>query len=340
VFTVTGTHAYAEETNAFHGFPSITVAITHETAPPVTVADTTNIAEAPLVGSGGFTVNGVEGQTFTATVATFVDIGGPEIASNPGDYTASIDWGDGTTSTGIISGPDSNGVFTVTGTHAYAEETNEFHGTPTITVTLTHESAPAIMVTDTPSISEAPLSATAGSAVSAVVGQDVSAAVATFVDTGGPENSTLDYTASIDWGDGTTTTGTISGPDQNGVFTVTGDHTYASQGGSPFTINVTITHESLTPATTVSTTATVSGGGGAASLPSQSSTGFNRVQSTPAQQVSIVPVMIEHAPVSSKSSAASNELYWAQYSSPGNQLTDLIGLATEDLALTLQGLPS
>jgi hypothetical protein len=250
VFTVTGTHAYAEETNSFHGTPTITVTITHETV-SATVTDTPNIAEAPLAATGGLTISGVEGQSFTATVATFTDTGGAE--NETLDYTASIDWGDGTTSTGTISGPDQNGVFTVTGSHAYAEETNEFHGTPTITVTITHESVLAV-VTDTPSIAEAPLSATAGPAVSAVVGQDVTAAVATFTDTGGPENATLDYAANIDWGDGTTTTGTISGPDQNGVFTVSGDHTYSVEG--TFTINVTIMHESA-PAVIVSTSASV-----------------------------------------------------------------------------------
>jgi hypothetical protein len=335
VFTVIGSHAYAEETNEFHGTPTITVTIVHETVSAIAI-DTPSIAEAPIVGSGGFSVNGVEGQTFTATVATFTDTGGPENASL--DYTASIDWGDGTASTGAISGPDQNGLFTVTGSHAYAEETNEFHGTPTITVTITHESASAITVTDTPNIADAPLSATAGAAFSAVVGQDVSAVVATFTDTGGAENAILDYTASIDWGDGTTSTGTISGPDQNGVFSVLGDHAYGADG--LFTINVAISHESGGGSVNVSTSATVIGPGGAASLPGQGLTGLNILQPAPVQQATSVPVMITHAPISSQSNTTSNDLYWSQYSSQGDQLIDLNAGIADNLAFVLQGTPS
>ena len=337
VFYVSGTHAYAEESDTAHGGPpTISVTITHETAPPVTVFDTASVAEAPIVGSGGYTVFAVEGQTFTATVATFVDTGGPENASL--DYSATIDWGDGMTTTGTISGPDQNGVFYVQGTHAYAEESDTAHGgLPTITVTITHESAPPVQVTDTAIVAEAPLVATPGAAISTSAGQDVTAAVATFVDTGGPENATLDYSASIDWGDGNTTTGAIIGPDQNGVFTVIGDHAYSSDGF--YTINVTITHESAPPVT-VSTSATVTDPGGAASLPSQGSSGLTELQGPPAQQVTAVPVLKEHMPDSTRSSTASNDLYWAQHSSSGGPLNDLSGWAADGLALGLQGSPS
>ena len=338
VFTVTGTHTYSElggpgpdlenEQDAVDVF-AINVTISDDTS--VTVTSIASVAEeaAPVV-TGGFTINGVEGQTFTATVATFTQ------AQEPlADFTATIDWGDGTTTLGTISGPDQNGVFSVTGTHAYAEETNEFHGTPTITVTVSNGTA--VSVVDIPNIAEGPLSATPGAAVSAVAGQDVAAAVATFTDTGGPENATLDYTASIDWGDGTATTGTISGPDQNGVFAVTGDHTYAA--GS-FPINVTITHESGGGSVTVTTSATVTSPRGAASLPGQGLTGFNALPTVPVQQATTVPVMITHTPSSSRSSAASNDQYWAQYSSQGDQLIDLNAGIVDGLTLALQGTPS
>jgi hypothetical protein len=63
-----------------------------------------------------------------------------------------------------------------------------------------------------------PLSATGGSTVTGFVGQPFTANLATFVDTGGldlPDPS--DYLAAIDWGDGTTSDGTISNA---GTFTV------------------------------------------------------------------------------------------------------------------------
>ena len=54
------------------------------------------------------------------------------------------------------------------------------------------------------------------------------------------------YAATIDWGDGTTSAGTI-GAAVSGVFSVTGTHTYATQGHFP--VRVTLTHDSLPPVT-------------------------------------------------------------------------------------------
>ena len=51
------------------------------------------------------------------TVATFTDPGGAE---DLGDYSATIAWGDNSSSPGDIS--YSGGVFTVSGSHTYVEE--------------------------------------------------------------------------------------------------------------------------------------------------------------------------------------------------------------------------
>jgi hypothetical protein len=56
--------------------------------------------------------------------------------------------------------------------------------------------------------------------------------VATFTDAD-PAGTVTDYTATINWGDSTTSPGTISG---TGPFTVTGSHSYAPNG--PFTYTV------------------------------------------------------------------------------------------------------
>src|SRR5207302_485244 len=52
--------------------------------------------------------------------------------------------------------------------------------------------------------------------------------VATF--TGDGSDPASHFHATIDWGDGTTSPGTIKGPDANGVFTVCVSHTYAEDG--------------------------------------------------------------------------------------------------------------
>jgi len=49
-----------------------------------------------------------------------------------------------------------------------------------------------------------------------------------------------DFTATIDWGDGTTTSGTVSQPDGDGTpFHVDGTHTYAAVGAYPMVVSVT-----------------------------------------------------------------------------------------------------
>src|SRR5215469_12414175 len=103
------------------------------------------ITEAPISATGGLNITGTAGQGFTTTVATFIDIGGPQDPNDPGDYNASINWGDNTSSSGTIS--LSGTVFTVTGSHSYAGA-----GTFIIVVTITHETPPPVTVTDTASV--------------------------------------------------------------------------------------------------------------------------------------------------------------------------------------------
>src|SRR5207247_184717 len=81
------------------------------------------------------------GSTGTVTVATFTDPGGPESLK---DYSAAIDWGDGSsTSAGVIT--VNSGVFTVQGNHTYTEESTAEHSGSTafaINVLIDHEQAP------------------------------------------------------------------------------------------------------------------------------------------------------------------------------------------------------
>jgi len=61
--------------------------------------------------------------------------------------------------------------------------------------------------------------------------------VATFTDSN-PDGKLGDYTATIDWGDGTTSSGTVSADAVSGLD-VSGGHTYSSPGSK--TVKVTIT---------------------------------------------------------------------------------------------------
>ncbi len=107
-------------------------------------------ADVPVTATGGFTFNAVAGiASMTQTVATFMDPAGAELQA---DYTATINWGDNSTSAGVLSGPNGSGVFTVQGTHTYAQT-----GTYSITVTVHHDTAVDAMATSTAQVAAAVL---------------------------------------------------------------------------------------------------------------------------------------------------------------------------------------
>jgi hypothetical protein len=65
-------------------------------------------------------IQALESQQFTAVTAQFSV---PDMTAGPENFSALIDWGDGTTSTGTIARTGALGTpFTVTGTHTYAPE--------------------------------------------------------------------------------------------------------------------------------------------------------------------------------------------------------------------------
>jgi Calx-beta domain/Domain of unknown function (DUF4214) len=109
----------------------------------------------------GTTLGATEGVPFTGTtVATFTSF---DPSRSAGDFTATINWGDGTAfSTGTITG---NGGFTVKGGHTYAEE-----GSYNISVTI-HDGLNNFDATanTAATVADAPLSASAPSAGGSVV---------------------------------------------------------------------------------------------------------------------------------------------------------------------------
>jgi hypothetical protein len=247
-FSVNLAHQYAEE-----GSYTITVTILHDSTPAQVVTTTASVSDpAPVVTAGkGFSAT--EGVTSGAqSVATFTDPGGPE--SDSSAYTATVAWGDGNSSTatlangGIVLGKDGQ-TFSVNLAHQYAEE-----GSYTITVSVTHDGVPSSPVTLTANVADNDsLSATGGSLAGTYGTALTGVTVATFTDTdtGAPAS---DFVATIDWGDGKTSSGTVSG--SNGSFTVTGSHNYA--GAGTYAINVTIADDDAgTAQAKASTTATI-----------------------------------------------------------------------------------
>jgi hypothetical protein len=174
-------------------------------------------------------------------VATFTDT---LTTATAGSFSATIDWGDGHTGTGTITG--GGGSFVVMGSNTYQEE-----GTDTVTIAVTDSlTSTTQTVTTTANVADAALTATGNPDF--VSTNPVSHGLATFTD----QNlaaTTADFTSgggstTIDWGDASTSAGAVSqtGP---GQFAVSGTHTYAALG--PYTITVTIVDDGGSMATAV-----------------------------------------------------------------------------------------
>jgi cyclophilin family peptidyl-prolyl cis-trans isomerase len=196
---------------------------------------------SPVSATEGAPANGV-------TVATFTDQDPNPVAS---DFTASINWGDGHVSPGTVT-LGSGGLLTVTGSNTYKEQ-----GTYQVQTTITDRLGAVAKATSTSTVADAALS---GQGVPITVANGVPLSnfvVATFTDSD-PSGMLSDYTATINWGDGTTSAGTLSAG-SNGMFNVQGSHTYSMLGN--FTVSVAINDVNLAgdvPGSSTTITATAS----------------------------------------------------------------------------------
>ena len=179
-----------------------------------------------LVYVGGGTIKTTAGTEYTGPVASFTI---NEPGFGPGDYAATIAWGDGTTSIGTFA-PDGGGGYDIAGSHTYAGP-----GSYNVSITLADVTGYTVHGSSTAVVAVAPLH-TSPEAVSANAGIAYSGVVATFSD-GDPFDTLVDYAATINWGDGTTSTGTV-GVDPAGGYEVIGSKTYASTGSYAVTVTI------------------------------------------------------------------------------------------------------
>ncbi len=163
-------------------------------------------ASVPPASLQGTSFSVVQAQTFNGLVGTFTD---SDPTSKSQDFITSIDWGDQTPPSAgeVIEG--TSGVFQVIGWHTYAAR-------GTYPVTISVEDPSGQVVTSAPgslgtaSVSAAPPSLVA-SAVVATLGTEFDGIVATVTDPD-PSLPASDYSALIDWGDGTAeSAGTVTG---------------------------------------------------------------------------------------------------------------------------------
>jgi hypothetical protein len=217
---VSATHACSEA-----GSHSFTVTVNDEGGASSSASGALQVYD-PQPQAAGNSFSAVEGQRVgQETLATFTDPGN----GSASEFTATIGWGDGTTSTGSVQ-PSSGGGFAVLGSgHAYADD-----GSYQLTVTINDRDGSSVTVYPAATVSDAALTA-AGGSLAGTVGQPVSGTIARFSDAGGGPES--EFTATVHWGDGSTGAGTVV-PDPVAGYDINASHTYAAPGNYDITISV------------------------------------------------------------------------------------------------------
>ncbi|MGA2497783.1 MAG: FG-GAP-like repeat-containing protein, partial [Tepidisphaeraceae bacterium] len=248
----------------------IVVAVTDGSgATPVTVSGTSTatVADAALTAGAAVNLTPNTGAALTAaTVGTFTDA---DPAAPTSDFTAVIDWGDGSSSAGTLSQPGGVGTaFSVTGSHAYAKPGS--YSTKTI---VTDVGGSNVTLNGTATVTDLAVTGAVRN-FSAVEGQNTGTIVLATFTSPNPLATAADFTATLPaggWGDGTPGASAtlsvvpIGGTATSTIFQVTGNHTYAGEGA--FTVNVSVTTSGgvttvLTSGTATIADAPLSGGSG------------------------------------------------------------------------------
>ena len=207
---------------------------------------TLQVNDAPVTATPSSNVVGFAGQTFTAVLGSFTQYAAAPVSN----FTTTVTWGDGSSSDGTVAQlPD--GSFTVSGSHAY-----RLNGVYPIHVDIVSNGGSTGAIDTSAVIQDVPITVTADS-ILAVQNQLFSSEVATFT-TPNQLATSDEFTATINWGDGTPTQGVSFGGSPNpladvalvganGVFHVYGSHTFANAPAN-YDVTVTVYHHSQPPA--------------------------------------------------------------------------------------------
>ena len=202
--------------------------ITDDGGSTANATGTATVGDAALT-AAGVSLSAAEGASISgATVATFTDANPNAVAS---DFTATINWGDGTTPTAGTVSADAGGGFSGQ-RRPQLRRRGQVHGRrDDHRRRRQHRQRHRAR----PRCSDADVLTPHGVTFNATPGQAFTGTVATFVDTD-TLNTAGDFTATISWGDGTTSAGVIS--DTAGAISVSGTHTYATPGQDSVTVTL------------------------------------------------------------------------------------------------------
>jgi hypothetical protein len=234
-FAVEGTFTYSGEFAPPQPPYAITTSISHNGVGAATVTSPVSITGATLSGVA-IPVFATVGTPFTGEVAAFTDANPSSIASN---FTATIHWGDGSTTAGTVAASGSG--FVVTGADPVSTLGYVFQkaGTYADSVTVTSVSGSSFTAFATATVAPAKLTVV-GATLTAPIFPAFTATTASPLGTitdADPAATLASYTVSINWGDGKVTPGSVA-DNTSGQVVILGTHQYASLGTYPVTISV------------------------------------------------------------------------------------------------------
>ncbi len=190
-----------------------------------------NVAAAALSSSPPSAITLTKGAAYTGSTLVFTSANPTAVAS---DFSfVSIDWGDGTVTNGTVT-LVAGGAFSVSGNHTYSQV-----GTYPITTTVESVSGANTTQTLTANVQDAALTVKASGNYATKVG-NTSAVTLAAITYGDTTSTAADFAASINWGDGTTSAGTVVPDTLNGAghFLVMGSHAYLAVGSYPISVAV------------------------------------------------------------------------------------------------------
>jgi hypothetical protein len=242
-WAVWGSHTY-KDSGTFH--ISVTVTDKEDSVSGTgTNTATAKVDDAEIFlmadNSNGGTYTTVEGNSITVVV-DFLDTNSSFSEGRDAGITGTINWGDGTVQTVAPTAPsgqcECRANFEIRGSHVYDAP---IPAGATIPITVTAKDDGGSTATDeglTAAVADGAL--TAGGNVSLATPATVAftSMVGSFTDEAGAQASAADFAATINWGDGTTSTGTVTSS-LFATFRVSGSHTYATAGTKSITATVT-----------------------------------------------------------------------------------------------------
>ncbi len=239
VWTINAAHTYAEE-----GTYAYAVTVNDVDGAAAIVSGSAVVADVPLTVTAVVPPTTIAEGFTVLSAANILDFSDANPNATPGEFTTTVDWGDGTPlSTGVVNQFGPGSFFVTTGGHIYTEA-----GSYTIKVTVKDQGGAQVQSppSGTITVTDAALVASpvVTPAFNAAEGQLLTnIPIGTFVDRNAFATA-ADYTGRIDWGDGSplslatfTRVGTVPA---GSLWLVTGSHTYTAASGSPFTVHVAV----------------------------------------------------------------------------------------------------